>query len=248
MRPYWVLLAACVMSAIAAIMVVVGAACKSPARLGPAMAADFFPLGQGNSWVYRVESKSESYFLIDRVQGEKYVPAVKVKGKVVEEYYGISSGSVHPLVYYPRPDGYLTRVSGLDYSGDSVTAPPWGKSVEERFLPLHLAPDFNWDDEMAPFGLTPGAFHVVQRHRALRESNEILVPAGKFKDCIRIETHANYKSNDPTYPQMAPSFMDWYAPNVGLIRSLTFFKGGFTGPVTDRVELVSYNIGPRSHE
>jgi hypothetical protein len=37
------------------------------------------------------------------------------------------------------------------------------------------------------------------------------------------------------------TYLDWYAPNVGLIRTVTL-EGGPTGPEMDRVELLRFNV------
>ncbi|MEI4908199.1 hypothetical protein Q8G40_29380, partial [Klebsiella pneumoniae] len=39
------------------------------------------------------------------------------------------------------------------------------------------------------------------------------------------------------------TYMDWYAPNVGLIKTVSL-EGGPTGPEMDRVELVRFNVTP----
>ena len=43
--------------------------------------------------------------------------------------------------------------------------------------------------------------------------------------------------------QLQLTYLDWYAPNVGLIRTVTL-EGGPTGPEMDRVELVRFNVTP----
>ena len=39
------------------------------------------------------------------------------------------------------------------------------------------------------------------------------------------------------------TYFDWYAPNVGLVKTVAL-EGGPTGPEMDRVELVRFNITP----
>src|ERR1700730_18977010 len=116
-------------------------ACKSGGEWKADPSANFFPLKTNMVWTYRVQSKSQraDYAVTDRVIGSQYVPALNVTGLVVEEFYNLDRAGLRPIVYQ-ETDGYITRLSGLDYAANQIKAPAWGRSEEKNFMPDHLAP------------------------------------------------------------------------------------------------------------
>lgn len=220
------------------------AGCNS--NTGAVAGGNYFPLTTNSTWTYQIDSKSEhtQFQVTDRVLGREYVPALKLTGSVVNESYSLSRGGTRPLVYYAE-HGYITRLSALSYSAKAIKGPSWGRSEEQNFLPLHLAPDESWKNVIYPYGHMAGAFQIMQSHRTFRETREIDVPAGHFVNCIRIETSAQYKGG--AYAQhgqhLKLAYIDWYAPNVGLVKTLAL-EGGAKGPVMERVSLISYKIAP----
>jgi hypothetical protein len=214
----------------------------------PATAKTFFPLEKNSVWTYQVKSKSQrkTYVVTDRVMGFKYVPALNVTGDVVEEYYNMDRGGTRPIVYVIK-NGYLTRLSGLDYDKNDIEAPAWGRSEDGMFLPESLAPNLVWSNTIFPFGHMPGSFDIKQTHRSFLENQDVVVPAGHFSHCIRIETEAHYEGG--TYAKMKGNmqltYKDWYAPHVGLVKTVAL-EGGPNGHEMERVELIRYKI-PHEH-
>jgi hypothetical protein len=232
-------------SALAIVIVVAmvtGTACNSapPPKLDPT--ANYFPLKRNMVWTYRVMSKSQksTYVVTDRVLGSQYVPALKLTGNVVEEFYNLDRAGLRPIIYLDQ-DGYLTRLSGLDYVNHQIKPPAWGRSEEKNFLPEHLTPDREWRNTLFPYGKLPGGFDVAQTHKSAVEIGDVTVPAGHFPNCIRIDTDAKYEGG--AYAQQKQSleltYADWYAPNVGLIKTIAY-QGGPSGPVMERVELLRF--------
>lgn len=217
-----------------------------PAILDPSAA--FFPLKPNMMWMYRVRSKSQrnTYTVTDMVVGSQYVPALKLNGEVVQEFCNFDRAGLRPLVYVDV-DGYLTRLSGLDYDKNRITAPPWGRSIEEDFLPDHLAPHEAWSNKLFPYGKLPGSFEVDQRHKTFFETADVVVPAGRFTGCIRIETQARYKGGAyaDEKEDLKLAFVDWYAPNVGLVRTIAY-EGGLGGPEMEKVELLRFEPGAKT--
>ena len=215
---------------------------------GSGPGANYFPLTPNSTWTYQIASKSQAtqFQITDRVIGVKYVPALKVTGSVVDESYSLQRGGTRPLVYYAK-DGYIARLSALDYDQKKIQAPSWGRSEEAQFLPLRLTPNLTWTNVIFPYGHLSGAFDISQNHRTFAETKQIETPAGRFDSCIRIETQAQYEGG--TYSQKGKhlrlTYLDWYAPNVGLIRTLAL-EGGPTGPEMERVELVRFKVTPVS--
>ncbi len=219
------------------------AGCKSGSA-GPG--TNYFPLTPNSVWTYQIVSKSQStqYQITDRVVGVKYVPALKVTGSVVDESYSLSRGGTRPLVYYAK-DGYIARLSALDYDQKKIQAPSWGRSEEAEFLPLRLTPNLAWNNIIFPYGHLSGAFDIAQRHRTFAESKRIVTPAGRFSGCIRIETQAKYEGGAyaPKGRHLKLAYVDWYAPGVGLIKTVAL-EGGSSGPEMERVELVKFSVTP----
>jgi len=234
-------------SALVAVMVT-ATACKSGGEWKADPSADFFPLKTNMVWTYRVNSKSQraNYAVTDRVIGSQYVPALNLTGLVVAEFYNLDRAGLRPIVYLDQ-GGYLTRLSGLDYAENQIKAPAWGRSEEANFLPEHLTPDREWKNTLFPYGKLPGSFDVTQSHKSFMEPADVIVPAGDFKNCIRIETQAHYEGG--AYAQQKQNlnltYEDWYAPNVGLVRTVAY-QGGPNGPEMERVELVRFDSAPNT--
>jgi hypothetical protein len=207
---------------------------------------NYFPLTPESTWTYQIFAKSQGtqYQITDRVIGVKYVPALKLTGSVVDESYSLARGGKRPLVYYAK-DGYIARLSALDYDQKNILAPSWGRSEEAQFLPLQLQPNLNWTNVIFPYGHLSGAFDINQSHRTFAETKSIETPAGRFNNCIRIETQAKYEGGmyARKKQQLELTYLDWYAPNVGLIKTVAL-EGGPSGPEMDRVELVRFNVTP----
>jgi hypothetical protein len=219
------------------------AACESSAS---PQAANFFPLGKNYTWTYHVKSKSQrtSYDVIDRVVGEEYVPALAKDGEVVNEFSGMERGGLRPLFYFRSADGYLSRISSLDYKGDEIIPSPWGGSPEDRFLPIHLQAGRKWDNVFFPLLQQKGNPYIAQHHRTFAESNAVWVLAGGFRGCLRVETDADYDGGVWKGRGMKLHYVDWYAPNVGLVKSLAL-EGGPGGSEIERVELMKYDVSGR---
>ena len=221
---------------------------KKAVIFDPKLAGQFFPLQPQAEWTYRVKSQSQqsTYAITDTVVGEKYVPSLNVTGEVVSEYYDMDRGGTRPIVYI-SDKGYFDRLSGLDYSQDSsrqdIVAPAWGRSEDGNFLPQQLSPNLSWNSKSFPFGHVEGAFDIKQTHKTFLEAEDVVVPAGRFTDCIRVETLAQFeggeyaKKNKPS----RLTYEDWYAPRVGLIKTITY-EGDVNGHEMERVELIHFKL------
>jgi hypothetical protein len=157
---------------------------------------------------------------------------------VVSEHFG-SDENGDVMIVYTVAGGYVTRTFGLDNRNQALFE-------EGRFLPRQLKPDLSWSNSLFPLGHRPGVFHITQTHRTSSEADVVLVPAGHYSHCIRIETEAVYEDNSCSKKCGARRlrYLDWYAPNVGLIKTLVF-KSGFFGSELARVELLNF-VGSRS--
>ena len=223
------------------------------ASFDPEMAGAFFPLRPGLSWTYRFTGKNPntneiitnramgnerlaSLRAADRATSNAYITSLKAAGEVVSEYSG-PGGTATSTDIYVIDAGYITRLSTLDNPASIV-------SGERQFLPQLLSPGLTWSNSLLPFGSPSAAFRVVQKHRTFLDPDEVVVPAGRFSGCIRIETDAVYGHNSREHDQFR--YLDWYAPNVGLVRTLFLMKGGFFGSETEiaRLELLKFTESP----
>jgi hypothetical protein len=135
--------------------------------------------------------------------------------------------------------GFMTRVQDLD-------EPSRIRLQEHRFLPQDLWPDRSWSNTLLPFqDLTKGTLAITQKHQTFLEEDDVFVPGGRFRDCIRVESEASYQS--PVGSGKQRFFRDWYAPDVGLVKTIVL-SGGKDGRQIARIELVRFadskNIAP----
>ncbi len=208
-------------------------------RAGRTPQLAFFPLAPGSTWTYLVKSESQqqNYTLTDRVVGERFVDKLHRNCEVVDEYYELDRGGIRPVLYYAN-QGYLNRLSGLEYVGKRIEFPPFTLSIEHQFLPIDLQPSQKWKGPIYPFGDMPKAPTVSQSHQSFAESNDVITQAGHFKACVRIETVARFSGGAYEQPLLL-NYLEWYAPGVGMVKTLAK-KGGFDGEVVESVELISF--------
>src|SRR5712664_3238634 len=120
----------------------------------------------------------------------------------------------------------------------SVGVPSWA-SYERRFLPQFLKPGLTWTNTLFPFGRFPGAFYIMQTHRTFLEAGDVVVPAGRFSGCMRIETDAVY--GPPRKDGVLHhEYVDWYAPNIGLVKTRVLKRRWFSDAEVARLELVTF--------
>jgi hypothetical protein len=211
---------------------------RNRAPFDPALAGSFFPLSSGSTWTYRLidEIQNTNEIFTDRAVGEERASPAKIGGALVSEYFGTGDGS-NLRIFYKVENGYMTRI--FDFGGRGEI-----QFRERAFLPRLLKPDLTWSNWTVPFGPFPEGFHLKQTHHTSLETAVVTVPAGKFSNCIRIETEVAFKGNlSQGVRARRLRYLDWYAPNVGLIRTLVF-ENGFFGAEIARVELLSFGDSP----
>jgi hypothetical protein len=204
----------------------------------------FFPLRAESRWTYSVDSQTQQlkYLLFDVAKGSNYVGKLHRRCLIVDETYNLEKGGRRPVIYYPS-DGYLNRVSGLQYNGDEIEFPPWTLAEEKQFLPLRMRANGAWSNLLRPFGNLNNAPVISQLHKSFAEPQEIVVPAGKFRGCLRVETTARFTGGAYREP-MILQYFDWYAPNVGLVKTIAR-ETDRNGRIVEDVELIEFH-GPRA--
>lgn len=207
----------------------------------PALAGDYFPLRSGLTWTYRIiedggNSHATTHTLTERVLGRS-----NAQTSEVESEYSGPRGRLNSTTIYFAEHGYLTRQSLISRS-DGVA------SAEQAFLPQLLKPNLSWSNSPVPFVQEPDVFRVAQTHHTFFDTGTVEVPAGNFSGCIRIESSTLYRSLLNTNPPLKLHYVDWYAPHVGLIKTLVE-RDGFFGSELARIELLkfAYHQPNRSH-
>jgi hypothetical protein len=227
--------ASCIPLTLAAMLL---SGCQPKASFDPGSAGSFFPLRPGSTWTYRItdNDRHTTEILTDHAVGDSGASPSDVGGGVVSEHEG-PGGENNLTILYKVENGYVTRI--FDFGGAG------GVQFRERgFLPSLLKPDLTWSNWAFPFGSFREAFHLSQTHHTALETAPVVVPAGIFSNCIRIETRVAYEGNLPEHigPRRL-KYLDWYAPRVGLIKTVVI-ENGYFGAEVARVELLSFGDSP----
>jgi hypothetical protein len=220
--------------------------CQKRATFNPALAGRFFPLRAGFNWIYQVAYANGARETIeDRVVRADQTGTSRAGVLVISDYSfvdGSRAVSTDLAQTYPTEmtevqtryvveGGFITRVQNLG-------EPSWIRLEEHRFLPQYLWPDRTWSNTLSPFEDLPKQMLTVkQNHRTFLEEQDVVVPAGRFAACIRVETEASYQS--PAGSGKQRFFTDWYAPDIGLVQTVVL-SGGQNGREIARIELLRF--------
>jgi hypothetical protein len=209
---------------------------------------EFFPLRPGTFWVYEVH---DFHGQVDLkrvvVRGSFYLKTQEANGMVVEESGGntdelLFDVSWHPVAYYRRGE-FLYKFSGLSYVGAELREFRIGQG-EEKVLPQDPSAHPEWENDFQIFHVGQGVGYGTRTLSSAHTPNDtITVRAGKFRDCLRVETRT-VSTSLPREPQGAEvifHYTDWYAPGIGLVKSIVEVPGA-PRPVTT-LELVSFRPG-----
>jgi hypothetical protein len=226
------------------------AACRSADR---ADSTAYFPLHRDDTWIYEIArgSKPEPARLTVRARGDQFVEPLRKRAHVVEERYADQAsgppGEPYLLAYY-QDGGFVHRAMSLEYQGEAIVA-LGPHANEERFLPVGLDVRSRWNGTTTAYDVPGGSGYAVeQTHQAIPERETIEVPAGRFPDCIRVDTVAVQQIQEEGRKRGRPiifSYRDWYAPNVGLVRSHLSTSADHQ-PVVAETTLISFVPGKAS--
>src|SRR5262245_34483237 len=164
---------------------------------------EFFPLHPQDTWTYQVQRPAAgvSFPMIVTVKGEQYIEPLHMYGQLVEESHLIPlmmPGELEPrpqeyafpVAYYVQ-EGFVHRRMSLSYINGQLEDSGLG-SAETQFLPLSLHAGTDWESYLNAYETNDRLFGQGGRHKhhAVREDALIEVPAGRFSDCLRVETEA----------------------------------------------------------
>jgi hypothetical protein len=212
--------------------------CQHKASFDSGSAGSFFPLRPGSTWTYRItdQDRHTTEILTDQAIGRSNAGPSGAGGGVVSEHEG-PGGENNLTILYSVENGYVTRI--FDFGSSTGV-----QFRERRFLPRLLKPDLTWSNSAFPFGSFREGFHLAQTHRTALETDLVVVPAGSFSNCIRIETQVSFEGNLSQHirPRRL-KYLDWYAPGVGLVKTVVL-ENGYFGDEVARVELLSFGDSP----
>jgi hypothetical protein len=233
------------------LLVAVGWGCAAvvkPSRI-TVTSPDYFPLAPRSRWEYLVSRRAagERLRFFATVRPDEFTGPNGHGCRVVEERYSdLPGGGRYPIVYC-REGGFLHRVMSLEYRGEALEDNGL-RSGELKFLPVDLAQTETWEGLTNAYSLPDGSgFEVRQLHQVYRQAEPIVVPAGSFAGCARVETTAIHSATgpdgSPVGPRIVYYYSDWYAPGVGLVRTE---QRSATAEVLATIELVEYEITPET--
>jgi DUF3108-like len=226
------------------------AGCTAAARSHvPAPVQSFFPLVSNSRWEYVVTRQAgrERFQFIATVKQGDFTAADGQACRIVDERYTDVSGGERLPILYCAKGGYLHRVMSLEYRGETLEDNGL-RSGELKFLPTDLQHTRAWEGWTNAYRLPDGSgFEVRQLHERRPEPELVEVPAGRFQDCLRVDTTAIHSATgpdgQPVGPQVVYYYADWYAPGVGLVKTE---QRNAQAEVLATIELVRYQIGVES--
>lgn len=235
----------------------VGAAAALALLLAPAGAAQprvdataagfqpaYFPLVTGMRWVYRERLGAfRTRRVVVTAGTSRRVRGLEAPVFVFEErgdrpFLGIDDQG---LLGFLVEDGFVVRFSALGEDSRGELRLFGEEGV--RVLPVAPSDGQRWE-QLAHLFAVPGSAGAAREWTAeLERQDSIRVPAGRFRDVVKVVMH--YR--DPDLPEAGPqiSFEDYYAAGVGLVRSIAHNHEGGSWRRIDR-ELVEFHASAAS--
>jgi hypothetical protein len=234
-----------VLPAVAALILTVWALTVLFTPQPPVRSAEYFPLALHNSWTHLVTFSGDYLYYMTETVIKDDLPLLNEKSYVVAEQYEpltAASPDARSTVAYFRKGGFLHRYPWLDSEGARVWDTQLGSGAEQ-ILPSPYQGDVTW-----PIGLQTNAWPsgggqtLTALATARIDPEEVRVPAGVFRHCLRVETtsanaYVDQKHNAKTYQLY---HVEWYAEGVGLVRAIS--SEGAGTPIKSLTELIWYHV------
>lgn len=207
--------------------------------------ANYFPLALHNSWTHLVIFSGDYLYYMTETVIEDDMPLLEERSYVVaEEYEPLTAASpeAKSTVAYFHKDGFLNRYPWLDSDGEKVWDTKLGEGAE-RILPSPYRGKTSWQLGMQTNAWPlNGGQTMTASANAWIDPEEIRVPAGVFRHCLRVETTSANQYVDPKHEAKGYRLyhVEWYAEGVGLVRAIS--SEGEGTPIKSVTELVWYNV------
>ncbi len=210
--------------------------------------ADFFPLAMHNTWTYEITFSGGDYHY--HMTGIVIKDDQQLKeGKafvVAEEYEPLTNRApeARSTVAYFRKDGFLYRYPWLDSKNNEVWDIQLGEG-SEQIIPYPYLHDVAWQIALKNKMWAPGTAsqNVSASSQASIDPQAVRVPAGKFRNCLRVETITGNQSLGELAGRALfyrLRYREWYASGVGLVKALS--DEGEGTEVKSVTELLSYKV------
>jgi hypothetical protein len=210
-----------------------------------ASSANYFPLALHNSWTHLVTFSGDYlYYMTETViKDDMRLPGGK-SYVVAEEYEPLTTASpeAKSTVAYFHKDGFLHRYPWLDSDGMKVWDTKLGEG-SEQILPMPYQGKTSWRLGMQTNAWPlSGGQTMTASAKAWIDPIEVRVPAGVFRNCLRVETISANQYVDPKNESKGYRLhhVEWYADGVGLVRAIS--SEGEGTPIKSLTELVWYNV------
>ena len=235
-----------VLTTVSSALLTVWALATAFAPLPPMSGAEFFPLAMHNSWTHLVTFSGGDYlyYMTETVIGDDLSLPQGKSFVVNEEYEPLTTTAPEATstVAYFHKDGFLHRYPWLDSDGFQVWDTKLGEGAEQ-ILPSPYLGDTTWQ-----LGLQTKAWplnggqSMAASAKAWIDPEEVRVPAGVFRNCLRVETSTTNQFIDAKQKVeiYLLHYVEWYAPGVGLVRAIS--NEGEGTPIKSLTELVWYNV------
>lgn len=229
-----------------AALLILGALASTQTQSHLPQLTNFFPLALDNTWTHEVKfSGGEYHYYMTETVTRDDLPLLESLSYVVEEEYEPLTDKApraKSTVAYFGKDGFLHRYPWLDSEEGDVWDTALGEGVE-RILPSPFTGEATWQVAMQTKAWPlEGGQDINASAKAWIDPEEIQVPAGRFRNCLRVETMTANKFTNPNgeIVDFKLFYVEWYAQDVGLIKA-TSSEGEGT-PIKSVTELVSYKV------
>jgi len=202
---------------------------------------EYFPLQLGGHWSYELstglfsahtslEVTARGEHAIRDSRDSLYVMEERLSGRV----YGLEPAG---LVGYRIADGYLTRIAALTLGADGQVSVFGGEAL--AILPVDPKPGQTWSARTEIFRESGSAGQAWTAE--IESVGRVRVAAGRFDDVILVRSQqwdTEWDTHKPLH-----SYEDYYAPGVGLIRSVSRNNAQWFWMTVEQ-ELVAFSFEP----
>lgn len=206
--------------------------------------ADFFPLAMHNTWTHEVTFSGGDYhyYMTETVIKDDWRLRGEMTYVVAEEYEPLTNRApaAKSTVAYFHKDGFLFRYPWLDSEGDRIWDTQLGHGFDQ-VMPSPFVKKTSWQMQTETQVLSKGGKNSSSA-TAWIDPETIQVPAGTFRNCLRVETLTTSRVPDPRKKTDVFYLLhvEWYARGVGLVKAVS--SEGQGTPAKSVTELISYEV------
>ena len=180
-----------------------------------ATAEDYYPLKEGLTWVYSVSSDKPG---VDKITVTSLAPR-EVQGKTASPRKWELPGGVK--YYFIAKDG-LGVYRYAEQIGDS--GEPQVIKPKVYYLKNPVDVGTTWDTATK---MGEGDLHVNIVVESIGE--KVQTPAGNFENCVKLKHVGKVKPKEGGTAPLSITAYEWYAPKVGLVKSIFTVKQSVKG-------------------